>query len=115
MKYPIGPFDNFDPKNEEISEEELIKGLYRKPAMKMDQIAFYCSDEAGQDKIKKMFGLENAEWIRDEVTAKSLFQDGTYEINVADLQFNYDLGIELEILRYKKGKNWHEETYHTIF
>lgn len=81
--------------------------IARIPKMKMDQIAFYASNDVTRDNIKKLFGLSDAEWIKDVVTAKSLFPDGTFEINVAELEFNYCLGIELEILRYTSGRNWH--------
>lgn len=75
--------------------------------MKIDQIAFYAPTDEHADQIKAQFGLIGANWIKDTVTAKSYVYDGPAAINVAELQFNYDLGIELEILRYIEGPNWH--------
>ena len=77
--------------------------------MKIDQIAFYCPTEAAGLKVKRFFNLESATWIQDKVTARSTF--GNQAIppseNIAELQFNYDLGIELEILCYISGPSWH--------
>ena len=75
--------------------------------MKMDQIAFYCADALAADMVKKKFGLEKADWVHDTVTAKSSVWGFEPETNVAELQFNYDLGVELEILRYIEGPSWH--------
>lgn len=77
--------------------------------MKIDQIAFYCADDKAEAIIKSHFGLLNAEWKKDTVTALSRIADDPEEIvNVGYLQFNYDLGIELEILRYDDdSEHWH--------
>ena len=77
--------------------------------LKMDQIAFYCADDKAEAIIKSHFGLENAEWKQDTVTARSVIGDDDNPItNVGYLQFNYDLGIELEILRYSEdSEHWH--------
>lgn len=77
--------------------------------MKIDQIAFYAKDKNAEAIIKSHFGLLNAKWIEDEVTAESILNDdGDKVINKAYLQFNYDLGIELEILRYDEmSEHWH--------
>lgn len=74
--------------------------------MKIDQIAFYAKSVDEVDRIKTALGLSGAKWIIDEVTAKSLFPDGHWEVNKGVLQFNYDLGIELEILTYVEGRHW---------
>lgn len=75
--------------------------------MKIDQIAFYAATEGEADKIKVQFGLFNSQWIKDTVVANSTV--GSLKgVNVAELQFNYDLGIELEILRYIGGLSWHD-------
>jgi hypothetical protein len=75
--------------------------------MKIDQIAYYCGTKEAEQVVKKMLGLESAEWIKDRVTANStVWGHGPFE-NVANLQFNYDLGIELEIIRYVEGTHWH--------
>lgn len=76
--------------------------------MRCDQIALYANNDAQADLIKAQFGLTNAEWIQDTVTARSKvfgFEEGE---NVAELQFNYSLGIELEIIKYIKGRSWHD-------
>lgn len=82
--------------------------------MKIDQIAFYCADDKAEAIIKAHFGLQDAEWKKDTVTAISRFHaDGEVidEVtNIGYLQFNYDLGIELEILRYDDdSEHWHME------
>lgn len=86
--------------------------------MKIDQIAFYCSTTQAEKDVKEFFGLEDAEWIHDRVTAHSSFGESIQHfnselagippsVNIAELQFNYDLGIELEILKYTSGPSWH--------
>lgn len=61
--------------------------------------------------LKKALGLDNNSWIDDIVTGKSWVWSKTktkaHVINIAHLQFNYQLGIELEIIRYLNGNNWH--------
>ena len=74
----------------------------------MNQIAFYASSDEQAEQIKAQFGLSNAEWIKDTVHARSSVWDFPEEPNTAELHFNYDLGIELEILRYIQGRNWHD-------
>lgn len=76
---------------------------------KMDQIAYYCQHERQANELKKLFGLQDADWVQDTVTAKSTVYGRNPVINKAELQFNYDLGIELEILRYIEGPSWHTE------
>lgn len=77
--------------------------------MNCDQVAYYCIDEDAENHVKKFLGLENAQWVKDEVTALSSVRGGPKEQNVGLLQFNYDLGIEIELLRYKSGPHWHIE------
>lgn len=76
--------------------------------MKIDQIAYYAANRAQADNIKHWLGLADpALWIKDRVTADStVWGKGPFE-NVAELQFNYSLGIELEIIRYVEGTHWH--------
>lgn len=77
--------------------------------MRADQIAFYALDDVQIEQIKAQLGLANSQWIKDTVTANSnvaVAEQGSME-NIAELQFNYDLGIELEILRYISGPHWH--------
>ena len=37
--------------------------------MKMDQIAYYCATHEQADRVKRQFGLHNATWAKDTVTA----------------------------------------------
>lgn len=76
--------------------------------MKIDQIAFYAYTDEQAAQIKAQFGLNNAQWIKDTVHARSKVWDREEQSNTAELQFNYDLGVELEILRYIHGPNWHD-------
>lgn len=80
---------------------------------KCDQIAFYAHNEQQADAIKMMFGLLSAEWKQDEVAgqvtvARSAGGELINGLSRGLLQFNYDLGIELEILTYTSGPNWHD-------
>lgn len=76
--------------------------------MKMDQIAFYCSSKTESDRLKQALGLKLDSWIEDIVTGKSVvIGKKEPQINIAHLQFNYQLGIEFEIIRYLSGPNWH--------
>lgn len=73
----------------------------------MDQIAFYAPDEAAVEDVKRILGLQEADWTEDLVTGRvSVFSEPETESR-ARLLFNYDLGIEVEILTYLHGPNWH--------
>jgi hypothetical protein len=77
--------------------------------MKCDQIAYYCSTEVSEILIKRSLDLSGKSWIKDTVTASSaVLLNGAWKscINIAELQFNYDLGVELEILRYISRLHW---------
>lgn len=77
--------------------------------LRLDQIAFYVWDDEGEQKVKDMFGLQDAEWVEDHVVAEGRVMNGRELVqgqNTAKLLFNYDLGIELEILRYVDGDNY---------
>jgi hypothetical protein len=81
--------------------------------MKIDQLAFYAADEIAIDQIKIDLNLRNAEWVKDIATGNSrVALNGEFKqgVNVAELQFNYDLGIEVEIIRYLSGPHWHENS-----
>lgn len=77
-----------------------------KQVMKMDQLAIYCSTNEQAAQIKAQFGLSEAPWVLDTVTSRSKVWDLPEQSNKAELQFNYSLGIELEILRYVSGPHW---------
>jgi hypothetical protein len=86
---------------------------------KIDQIAYVCKTSVEEFKLKQRLGLQYAEWKFDEVVAEGYIRDRHGVIksarNIAFLQFNYDAGIELEILRYVDGPNWHEENDSDFF
>ncbi len=75
--------------------------------MKIEQIAIATKDTKQAEEIinnLKRIGLN--EWVEDTVTAEGkVFNKGV--TNVAQLNFNYQLGFELEILTYLAGENWH--------
>lgn len=73
----------------------------------LDQIAFYAPDATAEEKVKGMFGLREAEWTEDFVTGRVSVFGEPEQVSQAKLLFNYDLGIELEILTYTLGPNWH--------
>lgn len=74
----------------------------------MNQIAFYCETPEEVERIKALFGLQDGNWIADTVTAMSSVYGSGLEQNIAELLFNYHLGVELEILRYVSGPSWHD-------
>lgn len=79
--------------------------------LKIDQIAFACHSDEQEAEIKEQLGLSDAEWIEDEVVAFGRVGTepefhSTASRNRAKLLFNYDLGIEVEILRYLGGVNY---------
>lgn len=76
--------------------------------MKIDQIAYYATSQEQELAIKKTFGLQNAKWIEDFVEGNATVY-GNQCKSLGRLQFNYDLGIELEILMYEKDTfHWHK-------
>lgn len=75
--------------------------------MKMDQIAFYCVDEDAEKQVKSHLCLEKAQWVKDTVVAENWVRGQGYGETTGELQYNYDLGIELEILCYIDGVSWH--------
>lgn len=95
-------------------DSHTAKGQYMalramRTGLVLDQIAFYAPDERAADDVKMYFGLSDADWTEDHVTG-NVRVFGEYEDEAesrARLLFNYDLGIELEILTYTDGPNWH--------
>lgn len=73
----------------------------------LDQIALACRHDDDVEVIKKQLGLLDARWIEDEVLASGEV-NGLPGDNVARLLFNYDYGIEIEILQYLEGPNYVE-------
>jgi len=74
--------------------------------MKVEQIAFATDNPEKLIETLKTLGL--TEWVQDYVVADG-FVFGKETQNVAELNFNYQLGFELEILKYIGGSNWHEK------
>lgn len=74
--------------------------------MVFEQIAYATEDP---EKLMRNFVLLGADtWTKDTVVAKGTVFGKEVE-NTAELYFNYQLGFELEILRYIDGPNWHEQ------
>lgn len=79
---------------------------------KIEQIAFHTNDI---DHTKdQYYPLGIRKWESDIVTAKGTLHISEYgdteirEItNVARLEFNYDMEVELELIQYLAGDNWH--------
>ena len=68
--------------------------------MKIDQLAWYCHTPAQADAVKKWFGLTDKKWVHD--TAMGVMNSTASQKEVTThLSFNYDLGIEFEILRFE--------------
>jgi hypothetical protein len=61
-----------------------------------------------QQIIEQMSIFGCNKWHHDEVVAKGKVF-GVEAENVAELHFNYQLGFELEILKYNQGPNWHQQ------
>lgn len=75
--------------------------------LKLDQIAFIARSDEDERLIKSSLGLSLADWTEDECVAKGSVRGHPGEqTNRAKLLFNYDMGIEVEILRYIEGANY---------
>ena len=84
--------------------------------MKTDQIAYYAHDDEQILELKRKLNLEGRVWVADSVTGQlELFNqrgDKIYDgLSEAQLLFNYDNGIETDILTYTKGPHWHSHRY----
>jgi hypothetical protein len=97
--------------------ELMTKEAANSPLMgllKIDQLAFLARSDEDEAAIKKQLRLADAEWVEDEVVARGYVRgkhlgenSGRRESeNTAKLLFNYDLGLEVEILRYTDGPNY---------
>lgn len=86
--------------------------------MKLDQVAFYCLTKNAEDIIKRTFPLSPVGWIKDVVECENKIYPrvgAAYKCEaIGELQFNYSLGIEFEILRYRTGSSWHNHLHHSI-
>jgi len=84
--------------------------------IKIDQLAFIARSDEDEIAIKKQLRLTHADWVEDYVVASGYVQGARKageprgaQTNIAKLLFNYDLGVELEILRYTDGHNYADE------
>lgn len=75
--------------------------------IKIDQVAIATLDSEKLVNTFKKMGL--TDWIHDEVVAIGDVRDDVNCTNSAKLNFNYQMGIEFEILEYIGGKSWHDE------
>lgn len=72
---------------------------------KIDQVAYISHSETDTRRIKEALGLQDAEWVEDICVARGTVRGKPSE-NKARLLFNYDMGIEVEILQYLEGDNY---------
>lgn len=71
----------------------------------LDQVAYISHSEADTRAIKEQLGLQDAEWVEDICVASGTVR-GLPGTNTARLLFNYDMGVEVEILQYLDGPNY---------
>lgn len=76
-------------------------------AGKIDQLAFISYGANDTWAIQKELGLLDAQWIEDICVASGEVR-GEPGVNKARLLFNYDMGMEVEILQYLEGPNYAE-------
>ena len=66
--------------------------------MKADQLAIYVHDNLQAERIKHLYGLQDAEWVKDNAVGNaSVFGKGGI-ILAARLEFCYQWGMEFELL-----------------
>ena len=83
--------------------------------MKFDQIAFRATSENNFDHTMKLaqdiYGLFPEGWVHDEVMAKGFVRMfGRVCVNKAHLAFNYSGTLEIEVIEYLGGANFHSYT-----
>lgn len=77
--------------------------------MKIEQIAIATENtDQAKEIIENLKKIGLTDWVEDTVTAQGTVF-GKTACNKALLNFNYQLGFELEILTYLSGDNWHKE------
>ncbi len=87
--------------NDEIFKQCKLKEVIK---MKIEQIAFAAKNP--QEIMEEYSALGIDEWSHDIVEANgNVF--GKPCFNKAELHFNYQLGYELEIIKYLNGTHWH--------
>ena len=72
---------------------------------KIDHLAFISHSQNDTLRIQEELGLLFAEWTEDICVASGEVR-GITGVNKARLLFNYDMGIEVEILQYLEGPNY---------
>lgn len=90
------------------AKEQYMLLRANRTGLVLDQLAFYAPNDAAAEEVMETFGLLDADWTVDYVVGRCSVYGGTMEESCARLLFNYDLGIELEILTYLSGPNWHD-------
>lgn len=74
--------------------------------VKFDQIAFYSRNlPRTRALLKVLFGLD--QWVSDIVTGEGLVWGRKVTGLKGELCFNYQTGVELELLCYPEGQGWH--------
>lgn len=77
---------------------------------RIDQLCYYAANEEAEASIKRNLNLQDARWVEDIATSMTIYNVGTpqeHRIQTKSrLQYNYDLGIELEILTFLEGVHW---------
>lgn len=76
----------------------------------LDQVAFYAKGAVGVEQAKASLELFDAEWTEDIVIGQASVWGGVWAASKARLLFNYDLGMEVEILTYLEGPHWHQNS-----
>lgn len=74
--------------------------------MRLDQIAYAVNSDLESARLKELLGLTDAPWVVDRVTAKCTVWGEPNQINDAKLEFCDVLGLQFEIIRYLRGRNW---------
>ncbi len=76
---------------------------------KIEQVAYHVKDiDEGKRHFEHALGLAKENWIDDTVVAMGKIAGCPLEqLNKAHLTFNYQVGLELELIQYVEGVNWH--------
>jgi len=85
-----------------------MENKIQKLGIKVEQLAIATSNPSRLiANLELILGIKG-EWVHDTVTTKGKVGIGAEDDDktVAKLAFNYDLGLELEVLSYQSGPNW---------
>ncbi len=79
--------------------------------MKVNQISYYANTEQAERLIKQTFAVADDSWWSDRIICTNRIfppHGRPYQCRaIAEVQRTFDLGIEIEILRYIEGSSWH--------